>query len=546
MGDTDGDRGATGSLSAILFADVKDFSRRMGESETAGIAAVAAVREVFDQVVPRHGGTFEVSGGDTFLALFGSATDATRAAIKIQLRLAEPGGHDGDPPTIRIGLHIGDVTMTANGLVGDSINTAARIQGIAEPGGISLSEEVYRAVRSKLTVRFHDGGPQALKNVRYAGHIYRIHPGEALGAMYVPAEMSRWSRRAVVGAGGAVLLGGGLLAWWRVGGFEERRSVTPPAETNRKPLPPEIATKPGPIVIGVMQIVPRGAVSETACGFTRDALNTVLSKLDALRVFSKQKIDFVREKRGLSEIEAAEALGIEKMVSGTLGTKDDHFTLEIQIVDVSSGLLEHAREIQGSEQRLVDLQNKAATAVVQGLRVAIASDDLSKILAARTADTVDAYQLLTDQMGGEDEAPRVQPRPAPKRKKPNARWWPALTATAWAGEDVDQAAVRALLDAYRAALETRDLKRLAEIHVDLNDKMRGALSRYFESVKALHIKFSDVDVLVEGDEALATFTRIDDFKDAATDRDMHFEVRVSSVLARDGAAWKIRGLKKPS
>jgi ketosteroid isomerase-like protein len=223
-------------------------------------------------------------------------------------------------------------------------------------------------------------------------------------------------------------------------------------------------------------------------------------------------------------------------VSGT----DSKLTLEVQVVDIGTGLLEASEDIAGSEGQLVEMQNQAAIRVARALQVNVTPDEASKILASRTNDTMDSYKLLTEQMGGMGDVEPAAPHP----KSPGA-WELVAPAVAWADAG-DEAAVRTLLEQYRKALESKDLQALTGLYVVMSDGVRDALSKYFANADSLKIQFSNLDIMVEGDEALATFTRSDDFKDARSGRDMHLEVRVSSVVAKQDNAWKIRGLKKPS
>ncbi|HYD49416.1 MAG TPA: adenylate/guanylate cyclase domain-containing protein, partial [Terriglobales bacterium] len=137
----------TGSrrLHGVLVADVTGFSRMMGEDEDRAVAALARIRSVFEEVVPRHGGTLDVFVGDCFVALFDSAVQAVEAAMAIQRELATGDSGAASPVQIRIGIHIGDVVRSGNEILGDSVNIAARLQALAQPGGILVSEDVYRA-----------------------------------------------------------------------------------------------------------------------------------------------------------------------------------------------------------------------------------------------------------------------------------------------------------------------------------------------------------------------------------------------------------------
>jgi TolB-like protein len=271
-----------------------------------------------------------------------------------------------------------------------------------------------------------------------------------------------------------------------------------------------------PVIVGVMEIRSRGGVPPWMCDFTRDGLNTVLSKLRPLNVYSRQKIDLLQRKRGLTEIEAAEQLGIAKMISGTLVVADHAVVLEIEVVDVGTGMLQDTERVRGVEDQLVELQNKAAAQLVRLLDVPVAEDQLEKIFASRTDDQLESYKLLTESMGGFLDEGDAAPAPAPKgpAKQPEE--------------------------------SAKDVEKVAALYVQMNDQMREALDRYFKSANGLSIRFSKLDILIEGNEGVATFTRNDDFTDARSGKEMHLEVRVSSVVSKQGADWKIRGLKKPS
>jgi ketosteroid isomerase-like protein len=122
---------------------------------------------------------------------------------------------------------------------------------------------------------------------------------------------------------------------------------------------------------------------------------------------------------------------------------------------------------------------------------------------------------------------------------------PFMPRAAYASE-ADQEAIRALLERYRSALESKDVGRVEVLHIALPDPTRDALRRYFQNAEHLQVQFSKLDIVVEGDEALATLTRSDDFIDARSGLPVHLEMRVSSTLARQNGAWKIRGLSHPS
>ena len=336
----------------------------------------------------------------------------------------------------------------------------------------------------------------------------------------------------------ATITAGLLYSWYeqRSPGNGKPAATARPA-TDAVPL----AAADGPVTVGVMEIRGRGDVPAWMRDFTRDAFNTVLSKIGGVRVYAKEKIDFVREKRNLSEIEAAEALGISKMISGTIKLTNGSVTLEVRATDIRTGLLEDSEQVSGREDQLIELQNTVCVALIEGLKVHVEPAVVKTIFAQRTNDTLESYKLLTNSLFGDEETKPKEP------DRPQHGAFRIFEGVAWAAEGgAEEVAVRDILEKYRAALESKDLDRLATIQVSMTENQRQSLLRYFDNAGSLRVQFTDLDILIEGQEALATFTRSDVFKDTQSGREIRLEVRVSSELTKQGDAWKIRGLKKPS
>jgi hypothetical protein len=295
-----------------------------------------------------------------------------------------------------------------------------------------------------------------------------------------------------------------------------------------------------PTVIGVMQITPGKGVDPDACNFTRDGLNTVMSSLPRVQVYSKQKIDFLREKRGLSDPEVAEELGIGTMVSGSLTMRGDAMVLTLDAVDGASGMLRASRSVSGKQAQLADMQAQAVFRILEALGVPVTEKEQESLIANRSNDGIERYNLTTQMMGGfvEDEPPSPG-----SRNDAGDSWWPDVPASAFADDRSD---VVAVLEQYRKALEEKNMAGVSATYVSISDGMRGALERFFADATDVKVTFSDYDVEVGGDEALATFTRVDDFLDQKTGQRVRFEIRVSSILAKQADGWRIRGLKKPS
>jgi adenylate cyclase len=163
-------------LVAIFAADVAGYSRLMEQDEVQTLGTLTAYREIMDRLITEHGGRIANTAGDSVLAEFPSAVDAVRCAVEIQNTLASANA--GNPKEeclqFRIGVHVGDVMVRAGDLLGDGVNIAARLESIAEPGGICLSETAHGYVRKALPFAFTDLGPQQVKNIEEAVRAYTL------------------------------------------------------------------------------------------------------------------------------------------------------------------------------------------------------------------------------------------------------------------------------------------------------------------------------------------------------------------------------------
>jgi adenylate cyclase len=163
-------------IAAILAADVTGYSRLVGDDEEGTLARLRALRrELIDPEIVAHRGRIVHVTGDGLLIEFASAIDAVRCAVAVQRGMA---GAAGGPPErriqYRVGLHVGDVLADGDDILGDSVNIAARLEGIAEPGGICLSAAAYEQVRGKLDIAVADMGEQDLKNIARPLRTYRV------------------------------------------------------------------------------------------------------------------------------------------------------------------------------------------------------------------------------------------------------------------------------------------------------------------------------------------------------------------------------------
>src|ERR1700723_101513 len=154
-------------LAAIFAADIAGYSRLMGGDEIGTLARLKAYRAVVDDLIASHRGRIFNTAGDSVVADFASAVDAVRCAVAIQAAIATENADVGtdEPMQFRIGVHVGDVMVDGENLLGDGVNIAARLEALAEPGSVYISAVVRDQVGNKLPITFDDLGEQQVKNI---------------------------------------------------------------------------------------------------------------------------------------------------------------------------------------------------------------------------------------------------------------------------------------------------------------------------------------------------------------------------------------------
>jgi adenylate cyclase len=164
-------------LAAILHADVVDYSRLTGKDEERTHERLNSGLDLLTSLIQEHSGEKINEAGDAILAEFGSAIDSVYCAIQFQLEMARlnTGQPDEDPLEFRVGVNLGEVIHNRGDIYGDGVNISARIQEIAEPGGIFISSAIYEQVRGKVDFTFDDLGHRKLKNIEQSIHTFRVH-----------------------------------------------------------------------------------------------------------------------------------------------------------------------------------------------------------------------------------------------------------------------------------------------------------------------------------------------------------------------------------
>lgn len=271
-------------ITAIMAADVAEYTRIISEDEEEGLARLESYRKVFDDFVKRAGGRVFNSGGDSVMCEFPSAVEATRCAIDIQesLRTRNLAYPPNRQMHFRIGISIGDVVERDGDLLGDGVNVAARLQSLAEPGSICVARNVQEAVSNKVSVLFRDLGHREVKNLPHPVHAFQIEVGDAKSKSVLPPAQtplagdgakrsSPLSPALWLAAGIAIAAGGASLYW--MGRSDQAASpqiaVTPPPQNAQPGLQP----KPGESIVVTENLSPAQSFEKLAKsgGLVKDA-----------------------------------------------------------------------------------------------------------------------------------------------------------------------------------------------------------------------------------------------------------------------------------
>src|SRR5208282_1767403 len=207
-------------LSCILAADAVGYSQLMEQDEESTIRVLAAHRAVIDGIIAFHGGRIISTAGDSVLAEFGSVVEAVRCAVEIQeaLKTRNDALPDKSQMHFRVGVNLGDVVVKNDDLLGDGVNVAARLETIAEPGGICISSSVYDQITGKLDLGFQDIGELTLKNISRPIRVYRVSGTGRPQPVAPPARPTRRGHAALPWAiGGLCLVALAGLAAWQLG-----------------------------------------------------------------------------------------------------------------------------------------------------------------------------------------------------------------------------------------------------------------------------------------------------------------------------------------
>jgi TolB-like protein/class 3 adenylate cyclase/Flp pilus assembly protein TadD len=373
-------------LAAILAADMVGYSRLMSADEAGTLARQQShLAEVIEPGIAEYRGRIVKTTGDGLLAEFPSVVDALRCAVNVQLATAER--EDGLPAerriAYRIGINLGDIIGEHGDIFGDGVNIAARLEGLAEPGGICVSRSVFNQVKGKVASGFEDLGEHRVKNLPEPLHVYRVRmEPEAAGAVPTSGRPPRaWKRLAAAGAAAVLVAAAGLGLW-----FEPWQGRVVPASVERMAFP--LPDKPSIAVLPFDNMSDDPAQTYFADGMAEDLI-TDLSKVSGLFVVARNTT-FAYRDSSPNVRQVAEELGVRYVLEGSVRKAGDQVRVNAQLIDAMTGGHLWAERYDGSMENVFELQDRIAGKIVSVLAIQLTTGELERIALKGTENT-DAY-----------------------------------------------------------------------------------------------------------------------------------------------------------
>ena len=377
-----GGRAVERRLAAILSADVEGYSRLMGDDEVATVRAITEYRAVIASAVAGHGGRVVDAPGDNVLAEFASVVGAVQCAVDVQRELQSRNAEL--PPSrqmrFRIGINLGDVIVEGDRLYGDGVNIAARLEGLAEGGGICISGTAYDQIEGKLPFRCEFIGAHTVKNIARPVRVYRLHlePG---GVSRSPTRAGRVRRRLAKGVVAAVavllLLGAAGWAGWRW--------LTP--ESAGLPLP----DRPSVAVLPFANLSQDSAQEYFSDGVTEDLI-TGLSKVSGLFVIARNSV-FTYKGRAVKIRDVGRDLGVRYVLEGGVQRSGSRVRITAQLVDATTGYHIWAERYDREVRDIFALQDEVTQQIVRAMAVKLTEAEKVRLGRAPT-EVLEAYDLV--------------------------------------------------------------------------------------------------------------------------------------------------------
>lgn len=368
-------------LAAILHADVVGFSRLMGEDEAGTHRTLGELRGAVDPVIATHHGRIVGTAGDSLLADFASVVDALGCAVAMQR--ATRAINDPLSPErrleLRIGVNLGDVIIDGDDIFGDGVNIAARLEALAQPGTVCISQTVYDQVRNKLDLDYRPLGSHRVKNIAEPVRAYAV-------GMPAVSPRRRGVRVRLLSAAVAALLAiAGIAAWvWHTGLLAPKPAATTTAPAN-------LAGQPSVAVLPFKNLSSDAGQAFFSDGITEDVI-TALGRFSNLLVVAKAA-SFQFRDRNLPPAEVGRLLGARYLLDGSVQRAGDRVRVNVELTEAATGQNVWSQDYDAEVKDIFGVQDDIARRVVGAASVTLTRFERERALARPTAN-LSAYEYV--------------------------------------------------------------------------------------------------------------------------------------------------------
>ena len=393
-------------LTAILAADVAGYSRLTGlDEEATHVQLQDHLRSLVDPKIAEHRGRVVKNTGDGLLAEFGSVVDAVRCAVDVQRGMAErnaPVPHE-KRIEFRIGINVGDIIIDGGDIFGDGVNVAARLEGIAQPGGICISGAAYEQVRDKVPFAFADRGEQTVKNIAHPVHVYALGVNDEAVSGHVPARFEttrspeRGTRRLRLAiryaAGGLAVV---AIALWFAAGLVTGPPVSSPA--------PRLS-----MVVLPFANLSGDSTQDYLGDVITEELTTSLSRIRHSFVIARSTA-FTFKGKDVDVKQIGRDLGVRYVLEGSQQQGGNRVRVSAQLIDAETGAHLWADQFDADRADLLEMQDEIVTRLSRALQVRLVEVDAARVARTRPGDlgaedlAMRCEAVLVNSPAGSDEA----------------------------------------------------------------------------------------------------------------------------------------------
>jgi len=372
-------------LSAVLSADVKGYSRLMGQDEAGTVNRLKEYRALMTGLIQQYRGRVVDSPGDNILAEFASVVDATECAVQVQQELKNRNAElpNDSRMEFRIGINLGDVIEDGERIYGDGVNIAARIESLAEAGGICISGTSYDQVKNKLNLGYKNLGEHSVKNIAEPVRVYRVltEPEAAGKVIGERRKAKRWI--ALAAAIVLILVMGGMASWFY---YLRQSPKHEPASLDRMAFP--LPDKPSIAVLPFDNLSEESNQEYIADGLTENII-AALSNISEMLVIARNST-FVYKDKPVKIQQVSEELGVRYVLEGSVQKSGDNLRISAQLIDATTGYHLWAKRYDRNLKDLFVLQDEITLKIISALRVKLTEGEQAH-LNDKSTDNLDSF-----------------------------------------------------------------------------------------------------------------------------------------------------------